>query len=337
MAIVSVRESAEGRDSVRGQVGRRLYRRHFIVTTNNPHTAQKEVEGTPGIPQPYEIYQTLTELDLGAVVRAVNATQRSNSRLVWDVFVEYDSEFEIRDNPFAEPPDIVFDSELVEEAVYAQTDWDFDPGTTQAYVPGGSTAAVAPNGYLRGDFCTSAGEPFDPPIKIQRVRPIVRFSRNESAVVLANKLLYEGCVNLTTWNGLQPRQAWLRSWRVQSHVQKSTSVGVPDIYYARSEYTFALKAETWDLQIPDVGSYYLDYNPPTPVRRAFVNEGTGHPRLGRLDHSVAAQPGKKLAAGQDVQFLRFAKLFRAVDFVALGINLNLSLDLRRARPRGRAA
>lgn len=338
MAVVSVTESAEGREGSRGQIGRRLYRRHLIAITNNPHTAQKEVESSPLIPQPYAFYQTATELDLGAVVRVVHATQRDKNRLVWDVFLEYDSEYELRDNPLAEPPDIADDSELVDEAVYAVTDWDFDPNASQNSAAADPRNAIVANGYTRGDFCTSAGEPFDPPIKTQVVRPIIRFSRNEaSAVPLATKLLFEGCVNLTQWCGLQPRQAWLRSWRRSSHVQKSNDVGIPDIYYIRSEYTFALKAETWDLQIPDVGSYYLDYSSGAAVRKAFVHEGTGHPRLGRLDHSVGAQPGKKLAAGQDVQFLRFSKLRRAVDFAPLGIDLNLSLDLRRARPRGRAA
>lgn len=335
MAILDVTESPR-RDGVRGQIGRRLYRREFTVTTNNANTAQKEVLGDIRIPQPYTFYQTTTEIDTGAVVRSVTATQDEASRKVWRVVVEYDSEYEIRDNPFAEPPDIVFDSEMVEEAVYARYDWDFNPETSQNPSAADPRNAVVANGFLRGDFCTSAGEPFDPPIRIQKVRPIVRIGRNEPGVTLANKVLYEGCVNLSMWNGLQPRQAWLKSWRVTSHVQKSTTVNVPDIYYCRSEYTFALKAETWDLQIPDIGSYYLDYSSGTAQQVVFKTKD-GHARMGRLDHSVAAQPGKKLAAGTDVQFLRFSQLMRAVDFTPLNINLNLALSERRARPRGRAA
>lgn len=337
MAILSVAEYKNGRDAVRGQLGRRLYRRKYVVTTNNAHTEQREILADLRLPQPYTTYLTETGFDLGAVVRSVTATQRDNTRLVWDVVVEYDSEYEIRENPFTEPPEIVFDSELVEEAVYARTDWDYDPQTSQNPAAADPRNAVVGNGFLRGDFCTSAGEPFDPPIKVQKVRPIVRFTRNEAGAPIATKVFFEGCVNLTMWCGLQPRQAWLRSWRMSSHVQKSTTVGVPDIYYARSEYTFALKAETWDLQIPDVGSYYIDYTHVASGERIAFKTKDGHPRLGRLDHSVVAQPGKKLAAGTDVQFLRFSQLLRAVDFTPLGIDLNLSLDLRRAKPRGRAA
>jgi hypothetical protein len=334
MAVVEVTEYKTGRESVSGQLNRRIYQRHFCVRTNNPHTASKEVKIAALIPRPYQPYVTLTEQDYGALVRSVTATQRENSRLLWDVLVAYDSEVELRDNPFLEPPDIRLDTEIYERALIARFDKAHNPEASQNPEFGDPLNAIEPNGLIRGDYCTSAGEPFDPPLMVTEARPLVIFTRNEAIFTVAKKVKYENTLNKYEWCGLQPRQAWLRSIKVQNHVQKATDTQSANIYYVRVEYTFALNAITWDLQVPDIGSYYLDYASGTAVRRAFVVEGTGQPRLGRLDHSVAAQPGKKLAAGEDVQFLKFPDTKRHEVFANLGIDLNLALEERRQRRRG---
>jgi hypothetical protein len=121
-----------------------------------------------------------------------------------------------------------------------------------------------------------------------------------------------------------------------SHFQRSDSTTNPNIFYYRVEYTFALKAETWDLQLLDIGSYYLKYNGMTVTRHSFRKEGTGEPRLGLLDNSDEDQPGRKLADGEPAQFRRW-RVFREQDYNNLGINLNLALENRRTKPRPRGA
>lgn len=337
MAVSYVAETSET-DGVTGQIGRRLYRRTFVVFTTSAQDGKwivsTGVDPTTGvrIPQPYEPYVTPTEFDNGAVVRAVIPKRRNNHRSVWDVTVEYDSEYERRDNPFTEPPDISTGSEVYEFPLPGRASIFYDPNTAP---PQSTDPAVAGDPALvkwGQGILTSAGEPFDPPPTNPESRPIVTFTRNQASFYISDKVMFENTVNKEPWSGLQPRQAWLRSVNATSHVQKSKNVSTPDIFYYRVEYVFALRAETWDLVLLDIGSYYLDYTTGTAVKKTFRVEGTGEPRLGLLDHSNAAQPGKKLAANQDAQYLRW-RTKRELDFAPLGINLNLALKNRRAAPR----
>jgi hypothetical protein len=98
------------------------------------------------------------------------------------------------------------------------------------------------------------------------------------------------------------------------------------------EYVFALKAETWDLILLDIGSYYIDWSSGSAIKRAFKVEGSGEPRLGLLDHSNPDELGSRLASDQPAQFLRW-RTKREETFSNLGINLDLALSQRRARPR----
>lgn len=323
-----------GREAVRGQNGRRIYVRPFIVQTDSPFTASKAVMDAPLLPRMYEPYQTSTESDMGALVRSVIPRQRDNSRLLWDVNVTYDSEFERLDNPYTEPIDIVCDSEVYDQPLPGRAAIFYDPYATspQSEDPlSDDHEDEAVKAWGQG-IVTSAGEPFDPPPVSQRSRPIVRFTRNQADFSVAVKVLYENTVNRYPWSGLQARQAWLRSIIATSHVFKSTTVGQADIFYFRVEYVFALKVETWDLQLLDIGSYYLDYSSGQGRRRAFKVKSTGEPRLGLLDHLDPAQPGKKLPEGAPAQFLRWRQ-FREVDYNPLGINLNLALADRKPRKR----
>lgn len=337
MAIVSVTEAHQGRSSFLGQLGRRVRRRHFIVTTdravNGSLRVERAIDPTTGlqIPQPYQTYLTESEFDPGVIVRTVNANQRPESRLVWDVEVEYDSEYEPFENPYTEPPELRYETEIYEQPLPGRAATFYNTSTPSPSSEDPIAGVDALTAWGQG-FTTSAGEPFDPPPTMPRARPIVIFTRNQPMFTLADKVKYENSVNKIAWSGLQARQAWLRSIGVSYHVWKSTKVGVPPIYYARVSYTFALKAETWDLQLLDIGSYYLDYSSGSPVRKAFTVEGTGEPRLGLLDHSAEATKGSKLAAGEDAQFLRW-RTFREEDYQPLGINLNLALEHVRTRRR----
>lgn len=331
MAVLSVTEYAKGREGIVGQVGRRLYRRVFVVVTDTPYDDPLVVTSDPEIPQPYDPYQTETTFDNRVVVRSVIPRQRDNNRMVWDVIVEYDSEYEVRDNPFTELPEIRADSETYEQPLPGRAAITYDP---QSQSPQSEDPAEAGDQILvwGEGITTSAGEPFDPPVTITKSRPIIVFTRNEPNFSVAFKVRYENTVNKLLWSGLQPRQAWLRSIRATNHVQKSSTVGVADIHYYRVEYTFALRAETWDLMLLDIGSYYVDWSTGSAIKKAFKVEGTGEPRLGLLDHSNPDEPGKKLASDSPAQWLRW-RAFREESYSNLGINLNLALEQRRARRR----
>jgi hypothetical protein len=328
---VSVEESKEGRESISAQPDRLLARRLLVVVTNNRQDERTSIEAHPDVPKRYDPYQTDAVFDPRLVVRSVNARQRTESPYVWDVLVEYDSEYELRDNPFSEPPDIRYESEVYDLPLpgRAATSYDYNSQSPQSEDPveAGDQITVWGQGIT-----TSAGELFDPPPTDQRSRPIIRFIRNEPNITVAYKVRYENTVNQVPWSGLQARQAWLRSITASSHVQKSSTVGQPDVFYARVEYVFALKAETWDLILLDIGSYYIDWSSGSAIKRAFKVEGSGEPRLGLLDHSNPDELGSRLASDQPAQFLRW-RTKREETFSNLGINLDLALSQRRARPR----
>lgn len=336
--IISVREVAHPRESFVSQLSRRGYVRAFVVTTDSAYTEQIQVQFAidPAtgvyIPRPYQYYQTATTYDTKALVRMVSARQRDNTRLVWDVVVEYDTEFEPFENPFTEPPEITFTSETYEQPLPGRAATFYDTGTPSSQSEDPNEAGQQQLVAWGKGVTTSAGEPFDPPPVMTRARPIVKYGVNLPLFTMAAKVKYENSVNKTAWNGLQPRQAWLRSIEVSYHRWQDSSTTTPDIYFARVNFTWALKAETWDLLILDIGSYYLDWSTGTAVRKAFEVEGTGEKRLGLLDHSVDTQLGKKLAEGQDPQFLRF-RAYREEEFNDLGINLNLALELLRTKRR----
>lgn len=340
MAITAVTESHVGRDGFSSQLSRRGYTRHFTVTTNDPYTTKIVVERATDpntglrIPQPYEFYQTPTEFDTKALVRLVRPRQRDNSRLMWDVFVDYDTEFEPFENPFTEPPVLEFDTETFDQPLPGAAATFYDTGTPASQSEDPSAAGLEVLVAWGAGITTSAGEPFDPPAVVQRVRPVVRFVHNVPFFLMADKVKWENSVNKTPWNGLQARQAWCRKIGVSYHLWRDTSTTTPDVPYARVSWEFAIKAETWDLFLLDIGSYYLDYSSGSAVRKAFEVEGTGQPRLGLLDHTNQIQLGKKLAAGEDAQFLRF-RAFREEEFNNLGINLNLALEFIRTRRRTR--
>ena len=337
--ITSVKEVASPRDGFVSQLSRRGYVRNFVVITDSAYTeqvaVQMAVDPNTGvfIPRPYQTYQAPSgAFDTKALVRFVRCRQRDNTRLVWDVDVEYDTEFEPFQNPFTEPPELVFDTETYEQPLpgRAATFYNTETPSSQSeepHIAGGQQLVAWGKGVT-----TSAGEPFDPPPTMTRARPIVKFTMNVPYFTMALKVKYENSVNKTPWNGLQPRQAWLRSIGVSYHYWQDSSTTTPDIHYARVSFTWAIKVESWDLLILDIGSYYLDWSTGTAVRKSFEVEGTGAPRLGLLDHSVVTQLGKKLADGQDPQFLRF-RAYREEEHNDLGINLNLAMELIRTKRR----
>lgn len=330
MAVIGWSEVSDDRQGMRGQVGRLMARRHFIAETNSPHTEQLAVLSYAECPQPYQPYQTDVAFDPRMVVRALTATPRDNTRLLWDVWVDYDSEYERRDNPFTEPPDIEYDSELFDEPMPGRAAPQYDISSQSGNSGADPLIEVNARGW-QAALSNSAGEVFDPPVTRKSVTPLVRYTRNEPNFTAQYKLFFENTVNNAVWSGLQARQAWLRSIRAQSHVQKSTNVVTPDIFYFRVEYTFALKGETWDIQKLDNGSYYLDYVGLTGYKKAF-RDTNGNPYFGLLDHSDPDEPGKKLADGEDPQYIIFPG-YRETTFDLLGINLNLALDQRLNRPR----
>lgn len=340
---------AIGREANRGENGVREYRLMYKVLTDNPHDDANVVMTAPNLPLMYNPYITETSEDAEALVVDVDCRQHEKLRTFWIVVLQYSTEWGEQDDgtgqtdtPFGEPPVITFGSEIYQEPLPGQSNSQIgslgDPSSDLTAIKPQNNQTLINWSGGRG-IVNSAGEPYNPPPERQASRPIVTISRNEATFSVAYKCQYENTVNSATWCGLNPRQAWLRSIDATSNIWRSTLFSNVAILYWRVTYTFALKFETWDLQILDHGPYYLKWSgggidaSEKPVAIAFATADFT-PRFGLLDNSDPNKPGRELATGEPPQWRRYA-VYREVNYTGLNINVNLSLEDLKKRRRGR--
>ena len=318
MAIVGIaQEMPEQRRSAFLQNNRRQYFRRYLVRTDSKYDGPWLVSNAVGLPAPYAQYQTITEFDPSARVIRREPTQSPKNWMIWYVDVEYDTEYERKDgNPFLEPPKIEFDFEPYREPL---------PGkpvqTVTSYSSNDQTVVT----HWGGGITNSAGEPFNPPPEREAARPVVTFTRNEPAFSTAIAIMFIDSVNRDAWNNLEPRQALLKGIKAHLEVRKTTTFGQQDIPYFPVTYTFALKRETWDLQILNIGSYYLAQ---AAVFDADGNVTNAPAKLTDTDDSGAKKQVLLKADGTKVTdgiptFRRF-RVYKETSFAALNINLFLN-------------
>lgn len=349
MAVTNCAETAKGTSGTWEQNGVRHAARSFLITVNDQHDGQVTVLAAAGLPQHYDIYQTPNgEFDAGMVVIDRQATRRDGSRFLWDVNVEYSSEYERLDDPLKEAPEIEISTEEGREPIPGRTIVTKDSNSTPPSSQDPAAAADDVQGKFVGDgIVNSAKGIYDPPAERRISTPIVTFTRNEKTFSLASDVVpFVNAVNASIWNGLQPRQAFCRSVTGTAMYWKQSIIGRPDLVYYRVSRIFALKAETWDLILTDAGPHYLYYpQNASPRRKAFIKDGV--PYIGLLDHSDAQKPGRPLFRSDDngslddsvasmnkeVQYLRW-RIYREKDFASLNINLNLALTGQRLVSRG---
>lgn len=327
MAVVGTAKAiAEGGGNI-GIGGHRTREVTYQVITDDPTDATVTVQLAPGMPQ---IGASYGPTDPGCVCIAVVPERKS--RFVWLAHVIYSTDYDSLNQILSEPPEVEFPSEPGEEPILGQA------APTAPYPPsdpGSSedpTAQTTVQWFKAKGIVNSAGNIYDPPATRRIVTPLFIITRNEASFSLATKVQYENTVNATSWNGLTSRQAFCRLISPQAQWFQPPTIGQARVLYWKIRYEFALRYETWDLVLPDAGPYYLEYTGGTAYRKPFLTpEGT--PYIGLLDHSNSAQPGKKLAAGQDCQYLRWRR-YRENDFSGLNINLNLTLQYVLTKPRG---
>jgi hypothetical protein len=354
MAVVgTASELSTGRQGGDNEEGVNTRTRTFAVYTSVASDDSKIVLNAPGLPVIGEQYVTATSSDLASRVIERNAVQDEKSRKFWRVTVVYSNEYDqeatqATASSLDEPPDIQHESETYDEVLPGMP----SPISANAAAPPPTAPAEELTGPRPGNgqqysnwsggrgIVNSAGWPYNPPPTQPATRPIIIFTRNELDYTLLKKVRYENSVNSQPWNGLQPRQAWCRSITAQQYIWRSSQSGLPDQYYYRVTYTFALKWESWDLQLLDYGWYYLKWadgdfgginGGETPTIKTF-STNDGDPIFGLLDNSDTNKPGRKLAAGQPPQW-RIFPTKRQQDFTQLDIDLNLNLTNIRTRYR----
>lgn len=329
MAVVGfAKEMPEGRRAAFLENNRRQYTRVFRVVTDTPFDGAQTAKWAVGVPGPYADYITQNEVDLNCKVVRITPQQASNSRLIWYVTVDYDTEFERKDgDPFAEPPKIAFDFEPFREplpGVPLEVEVFESPGLVEGGVVPPTESYITNWG---SGIVNSAGEPFNPPAERDAARPIVTYTRNEPNFSVATAVRYINSVNRTAWSGLQSRQALIKGIRSQRQIRLNSTFGQSDIVFWETTYVFALKRETWDLQLLNIGSYSLsqaatfdeegNVSNAGQIAKVPAPDGAGGNGL------VLLKADGTLATDGKPTFRNF-RVYKEESFAALNIVLNLS-------------
>lgn len=323
MAVVGLAKEMPGeRRGAFLENDRRQYFRRYLVKTDSRYDGPKTVTNAPGLPSPFAGYLTNKESDPECkVVRRI--PRETKSWQVWHVDVEYDTNFdETKEDPFLDPPKISFDFEPFREPLPGE------PLKTEPRSP--TTAGGDPkNEIVRwgSGIVNSAGEPFNPPAERDAARPIVTFSYNAATFNQAIAIQFMNTVNRDPWSGLKPRQALIKGIRSHQEFRKPASGGKL-IEYWPTTFVFALKQETWDLSLLNIGSYYLSEaatfdDDGNITNLASIVKMSPEDSSGRSGPYLLKSDGTLATDG--VPTFRNFRVYRETSFAALNITLNLSV------------
>lgn len=281
------------------------YRRVFVVETTDKRIGPQAVAFCPGIPLMNYPYVTDSEIDLLARVVERTARPVDRSRTVWEVEVRYSSKHEDPEQQDqeqqdieSEPPEVTYDFAVRQIAVYGKVDL-VDPYT-------GEPKEV--NQF--GGLTNSAGEPYNPQPEREKHYPVLTVTRNEINFNAPQAREYIDAVNQDTFLGGPPRTVKCAGISARKQYKKN-------VRYWRVTYTLEFDPDTWDLQLLDIGSYYVTVggNEDGSNKRTYfkTNDQPPQPYLGLLDGE-----GFKLEEGQEPKFRRF-RLRKEKPFAALNL------------------
>lgn len=299
MAVIgTAHERIEGRSKHEFGDGEREYTRRFWVQTdaytNDPTLALNAV----GVPTRLQTYNTESHTDLWAWCDSRTATPNSDNPKVWEVECHY-STVEINidlsgsaDNPLLEKPEIEFGFESKSKALYGY------PDPQQAYVGGGR----APNA---SGIVNSAGEPFDPPVEIEVSYPVLTITRNEPLFFPSLAVQFQDAVNSDLFWGVNPHCARVKGIRGSKQYSGNT-------HYWKVTYTIAFNRESWDLQVLDIGTYYIDASDANKLKKFYTDTPDKTPKVGNL--TAAGDDG-----GSTIRFKTFSNIYREEVFALLNL------------------
>ena len=330
MAVVGTAAKMPGPERTgddEAKTGLKRFTRRYRVDVDSKTDEADTVLAAPGLPRIGDLFVSGSSSVPDCKVSKRRAEQAQGLWYLWYVDIEYSTESDTDpNNPINEPADLRVTWEAYKEPL---------PGTARQgdVSPGGSYI----NPKWEKGITNAAGEPFDPPYEKDSVRPVVIYSRNEplTYVTMERLVKFMNSVNKTAWSGLAPRQAYCRGIE-PVYVERQRPDNSPSWKYFRTTYTFAIKKETWDLQLLNQGTFYLDTN---------LQKKTERDADGNLKKVLLNRYGNKYTEGTDPAEDLFLRWPRAAlpasgnypaqpalggvnyeaDFNELGISLNLWL------------
>lgn len=268
------------------------YQRVFVVESDADNVGAREVSFCSGLP--FLGYAYVTENENDPLVRCINRSASlidERNRRLWEVTVNYSSKHEQQD-----PENEQGEEELL-ELQPPEVSLTF---TRKTRAIGGQATlldrygVVANNAF--GGVTTSAGEPFDPPAEEEIFLPVLTVARNEIQPNFALWNDYSNSVNSVGFLGAPPRTV-----RLAIEARKQRGKG---INYYRVSYVCEFDDLTWDLQLLDIGSWYLEAGAGGVIERKYflTEDDPPQPRLGLLNGL-----GIPLEEGGEPVFRRFKR------------------------------
>lgn len=288
MSALKVVEKVASRTASFGIDGSREYTRVFRVRMSRAGDGCLTAVMAPGIPPLGLNYATTIEYDLGAICRSLEP--RQISKYVYEVTAKYSSkpsDSEEQDpNPLLRPPDIAWS-----KATYGKPlakDLDGKP------------------------VVNSAGQPYDPPVEIERTRQVLTITRNELAYDYDLAEEYADALNSDTFYGKPAGRAKfampVATWKWENGYE-----------YWQVTYQIDFHPEGWALLLLDQGSYELVDGPDsTKVRKPIVDSGVTHSGLVLLDGEGGRLAQSEIDAGNC--FWRTPKAFEEKPFAPWGLD-----------------
>lgn len=246
-----------------GEDGEYTYRRKWLVTVTEPDDDPNIAQTASGIPQRYFPYVTASSVDMKALVTELTVTQ-ANSPYHYFVEAIYSTQsgdpLEEQDNPLAEPADIDWSFETIQQPII---------GT-----PDQNISIIGSTAFLSGAVKSPAGEVYNPPPMMDESRPVVTVTRNEASYSVQNAVLYQNAVNSDVFFGVPARCAKMRGISASKETRKG-------ITFWRVTYTIAFKRDTWDLYQLNFGTVYLAASTDTSPTQFKTTDG--FPTIGFLN------------------------------------------------------
>jgi hypothetical protein len=267
VALVAIRERP-GRPARKSDGGERTRQRTFQLQTDDPEDDGLDLfmdSATVELRDPHP-------LDSGLLCVSISADEDQGSDFLWQIVCEYSSDQEQEgkqaENPLDRPTDESWDAAEYEEA------YEVD---------------IAGNAVT-----SSSGEPFDPPLKRDAARSILRIQRNEATFDTALTTQYRNVTNEGVWRGFAGGTCLMKPIKAQSAYENGVA-------FFRVSYEIHINPDGWTQHPIDRAFSYLDdagerqpFRDPqgTPLQAPTLLNGAG----GKLTLAVTLLRVESLAA-----------------------------------------
>lgn len=274
----------------------------YYVSTDDVNDGPDTVRAASGIPRLGDSYTLGNDVDIRAVVTDKTARERE-SPFEWEVDVKYSTrpkeKEEAEPNPLQQPPEISLSFQSRNKVLSGYYNDPLNPNAEK---------------NLEIGIISSNGELFDPQPEIEVADAVLTIKKNMPYASAAALMSIANTVNQTEFYGADPRQLRLMPPQTDRAFDKIYG------FYWPTTFQFVYRYDTWDLQLLNAGTFYMD----SGVRKKFKdNEGT--PFVGLLSATGSALNssdtdtiGRYISGGDAPTYTRL-RIYREIDFNSLGI------------------